>query len=86
MLIDKIINNNIVSASDGEGREVVVMGRGIGFGMKPGKEIPENRLKKSFESKAKHWQNSLKIFWQICQWSMWKYPAILLRMQKKIWS
>ena len=37
MVIQKIINNNIVSAVDGEGREVVVMGRGLGFGMKPGK-------------------------------------------------
>ena len=53
MLIDKIINNNIVSASDGEGREVVVMGRGIGFGMKPGKEIPENKIEKIFRIKSR---------------------------------
>ena len=30
MLIEKIINNNIVSAVDSKGREVVVMGRGLG--------------------------------------------------------
>ena len=32
MIIDKVINNNIISAYDSEGREVVVMGRGLGFG------------------------------------------------------
>ncbi len=31
MLIEKIINNNIVSAVDSKGREVVVMGRGLGL-------------------------------------------------------
>ena len=32
MKIDKVINNNIVSALDAEGKEIVVMGRGLGFG------------------------------------------------------
>ena len=36
MKIDKIINNNIVSALEPDGKEVVVMGRGIGFGARPG--------------------------------------------------
>lgn len=36
MVIDKIINNNIVSAFDEKGLEVVIMGRGIGFQMKRG--------------------------------------------------
>lgn len=36
MVIDKIINNNIVSAFDETGLEVVIMGRGIGFQMKRG--------------------------------------------------
>jgi transcriptional antiterminator, BglG family len=31
MVIDKIINNNIISAFDEKGLEVVIMGRGIGF-------------------------------------------------------
>ena len=35
MTIEKVINNNIVSAFDETGREVVVMGRGIGFGNRP---------------------------------------------------
>ena len=48
MKIDKIINNNIVSAIEADGKEVVIMGRGLGFGMKPGKEIPEGKIEKVF--------------------------------------
>lgn len=60
MTIDKIINNNIVSAFDESGAEVVVMGRGIGFGMKPGKEIPENRIEKIFRIKSQSVADQLK--------------------------
>lgn len=70
MLIEKIINNNIVSAVDSKGREVVVMGRGLGFGMKPGRQIQENKIEKVFGSKVRHLQNSLKIFLQTCRLSM----------------
>ena len=52
MLIEKIINNNIVSAVDSKGREVVVMGRGLGFGMKPGRQIQENKIEKVFRIKS----------------------------------
>lgn len=48
MKIDKIINNNIVSTIEADGKEVVIMGRGLGFGMKPGKEIPEGKIEKVF--------------------------------------
>ena len=48
MKIDKIINNNIVCAIEADGKEVVIMGRGLGFGMKPGKEIPEGKIEKVF--------------------------------------
>ena len=43
MKITKQLNNNIVIASDSQGREVVLMGKGIGFGRKPGME-PDMRL------------------------------------------
>ena len=39
MRIEKVINNNIISARDDKGVELVVMGRGIGFDKKPGNEI-----------------------------------------------
>jgi len=38
MKIVKIINNNVVSAYDESNREVVVTGKGIGFGMRPGEQ------------------------------------------------
>ena len=38
MKITKQLNNNIVIASDSQGREIVLMGKGIGFGRKPGME------------------------------------------------
>ena len=52
MLIEKIINNNIVSAVASKGREFVVMGRGLGFGMNPGKQIQENKIEKVFRIKS----------------------------------
>lgn len=48
MNIDKIINNNIISSTDSEGRELVVMGRGIGFGKRLGQKIDESSIEKIF--------------------------------------
>ena len=48
MRIEKIINNNVVSAMDGDKTEVVVMGRGIGYRMKQGMEIPKEKIEKIF--------------------------------------
>lgn len=59
MKVDKIINNNIVSAIEADGKEVVVMGRGLGFGMKPGREIPEGKIEKVFRLDS---QNSMDKF------------------------
>lgn len=48
MRIDKVINNNVVSATDDAGLEVVVMGKGIGYRMKRGMEIPKENIEKIF--------------------------------------
>lgn len=48
MKIDKIINNNVVSAMEDNGNEIVVMGRGIGYHVKRGMEIPEEQVEKVF--------------------------------------
>ena len=39
MKIIKTVNNNIVTSVDEHGREIVVMGRGLGFGKKAGMEL-----------------------------------------------
>lgn len=48
MEIVKQLNNNIVIASDGQGREAVLMGKGIGFGCKAGMELDMGRVEKQF--------------------------------------
>ncbi len=48
MLVEKIINNNIISARDEKGVELVAMGKGIGFGQKAGDEIADHRIEKIF--------------------------------------
>lgn len=52
MTVEKVINNNIVSAYDETGREVVVMGRGIGFGVKAGAAINSSKIEKVFRIKS----------------------------------
>lgn len=52
MTVEKVINNNIVSAYDETGREVVVMGRGIGFGVKAGAVIDNSKIEKVFRIKS----------------------------------
>jgi len=44
----KSINNNIVSAIDDDGREVVVIGKGIGFKAREGMVIPREKISKVF--------------------------------------
>ena len=48
MKIIKTVNNNIVTSVDEQKREIVVMGRGIGFGKKPGMEIEDGKAEKIF--------------------------------------
>lgn len=47
MKIEKVINNNVVSALE-DGREVVVMGKGIGFQLRAGMDIPNELIEKVF--------------------------------------
>lgn len=48
MNIYKVINNNVLSAFDDKNREVVIMGRGIGFKAKSGDKIDESKIEKVF--------------------------------------
>lgn len=49
MKITKLVNNNIVTSEDMQGREIIVMGRGLGFGKKPGMEIDVGKIEKVFQ-------------------------------------
>lgn len=46
--ISKVINNNVVIQIDGAGQERVLMGRGLGFQLKPGDLIDPSRVEKTF--------------------------------------
>lgn len=48
MRIERVINNNVVSALDEKGKEIVAMGKGIGFQKKPGNELSEQNIEKIF--------------------------------------
>ncbi|MDB6436173.1 BglG family transcription antiterminator LicT [Blautia wexlerae] len=53
MIIEKVINNNIISAYEKSGAEVIVMGRGIGFKKKQGEMVPADQISKIFRIKSR---------------------------------
>ncbi|MEB5749761.1 transcriptional antiterminator BglG [Leclercia adecarboxylata] len=48
MKIAKILNNNVVVVLDEQGREQVVMGRGLAFQKHPGDSVPKEKIEKVF--------------------------------------
>ncbi len=48
MEIKKILNNNVVVTDNAEGKEIIVMGRGLAFKAKPGQTIDEAKIDKIF--------------------------------------
>ena len=48
MKVLKVINTNVLSCVDDRGREIVAMGRGLGFQLKPGMELKESDAEKIF--------------------------------------
>jgi beta-glucoside operon transcriptional antiterminator len=59
MKINKVINNNIVSAFGSDGKEVIVTGKGIGFIAKQGKRINKDKIDKIYKMDS---QSSLERF------------------------
>ncbi|MGF7430844.1 CAT RNA binding domain-containing protein [Thermoanaerobacterium thermosaccharolyticum] len=53
MIIEKIFNNNAIVAKDSDNRELVVMGRGIGFKKSVGEKVDETLIEKTFILKHK---------------------------------
>ena len=48
MVVHKVLNNNIVSSLDERGREVLLVGRGLGWQAKPGAAIDKKKIDKIF--------------------------------------
>lgn len=53
IIIEKVINNNIISAYEKSGAEVIVMGHGIGFKKKQGEVVPADQISKIFRIKSR---------------------------------
>ena len=64
MQITKIINNNVVSSLDRDGKEVVIMGRGLAFQKKPGQDLDEGKIEKVFRLDN---QDTMKRFQQLLE-------------------
>lgn len=52
MKIKQIFNNNIVLAFNDDGEEIVLIGKGLAFGMDKGDLVPRNKIEKQFELKG----------------------------------
>jgi hypothetical protein len=48
MIVQKVLNNSLVLSMDDDNREVIVMGKGIGFNSRPGDEIAPEKIEKLF--------------------------------------
>lgn len=48
MRVAKVFNNNVVLATGDDGVEVVLMGRGLGFGARTGDRVDEERVERRF--------------------------------------
>ena len=48
MIINRVINNNVISILDQNSREQVIMGSGVGFQKKPGDPVDESNIEKVF--------------------------------------
>ncbi|MDF1507945.1 PRD domain-containing protein [Robertmurraya sp. DFI.2.37] len=60
MKIDKVINNNVISVLQEDGTELVIMGRGIAFGKKPGQMVEQDKIQKVFALKNKQTTDNFK--------------------------
>lgn len=60
MKIKKIINNNVLCVVDQHGCELIVTGRGIGFGRHRGETIDESKVERTYRMEDKTRQRSLR--------------------------
>ncbi len=78
MKIAKVINNNVISVVNEQGKELVVMGRGLAFQKKSGDDVDEAAFSRSI---TRMYQKSSKPFCMIYRSSVWKYPKRLSATQ-----
>ena len=59
MKIDKIINNNLIRTFDNNGKEILLMGCGLGFQKKIGDTIDRSKIEKIYAIENKNYSNKL---------------------------
>lgn len=59
MVIDKVIGNNLVRSFDERGKEILIMGCGIGFNKKAGQEVEADKVEKIYAIEDKQHSNKL---------------------------
>ncbi|WP_238336178.1 CAT RNA binding domain-containing protein [Streptococcus suis] len=59
MQIEKVYNNNVIQAIDQQGRELIVMGKGLGFQKKAGEELDTSKIEKTFVLQNDYQQSDL---------------------------
>ncbi|WP_195988151.1 PRD domain-containing protein [Clostridium sp. D53t1_180928_C8] len=59
MKIDKIINNNLIRTFDNSGKEILVMGCGLGFQRKVGETVDQSKIEKIYAIENKKDSNKL---------------------------
>ncbi len=60
MLVEKVLNNNIISSLDEDNREVILVGHGIGWRAKVGQAVDESKIEKVFRMDTQDSTNQLK--------------------------
>lgn len=58
MVVVKNINNNVSLCLDGNGKEVIVFGKGVGF-IRPPAEVPLNKIERTFYNVSSHYLSIL---------------------------
>ena len=93
MIIQKVINNNVVSTFDTNNREVILMGKGIGFRKKAGDELDKNKIEKIFTLDQRATSPFVQEIMAIIQefydiWNLKFFPVTgkMKRMKKTMWN
>ena len=53
MKVVKCINNNVISCLDKDGHELIAMGKGLGFSLRPGDTVAEEKAEKIFRMQSR---------------------------------
>jgi len=48
MKVEKVLNNSLILTRDDDNRELIVMGKGLGFNSRPGDDIIDDKIEKRF--------------------------------------